>query len=89
LCLFFLPLAHSLVLWVTTSDGASLSLLGVASLLPRVGQSLAASLLVSYSVATLHNSSAVYLKMKLCSPWRGFHMRCSGHTPVSPWRACR
>jgi hypothetical protein len=61
----FLP---PLVPWMATSDGVSLLLLGVASLLPWVGQSLAASLLVAYGVVMLRISSVVYLKMLLCPP---------------------
>jgi hypothetical protein len=53
---------------MATSDGVTLLLFGVASLLPWVGQSLAASLLVAYGVVMLRISSVVYLKMFLCPP---------------------
>jgi hypothetical protein len=74
------PLTPSLALWMAMSDDASLSLLGVASLLPWVGQSLTASLLV----VTLRSSSVVFLETSLCSPWHGFHPWHSGHAPISP-----
>jgi hypothetical protein len=57
-----LTLAPSLVLRMTTSDDVSLPLLGVASLLPWVGRSSAALLLVVYGVAMLCSTSVVYLK---------------------------
>jgi hypothetical protein len=61
------PLLAALgALWpshTATADGVTLLLLGVASLLPQTGRSLAASLLVAYWVAMLLNSSMVYLKM--------------------------
>jgi hypothetical protein len=74
----FLP---PLVPWMATSDGVSLLLLGVASLLPWVGQSLAASLLVAYGVVMLCISSVVYLKMLLCPPKHGFLVQHSSHVP--------
>jgi hypothetical protein len=72
-------------LWMTTSGDASVPLLGVTSLLPRERQSLAATLLVAYWAVTLRNSSVVYLKMSLCSPWHGFCMQHLGCVPTSPW----
>jgi hypothetical protein len=50
---------------MVTSNDASLSLVGVTSLLLGAGKSLAASLLVAYWVVTLRNSLVVYLKMLL------------------------
>jgi hypothetical protein len=61
--LFLPPLEPFLASWTAMSDGASLSLLGVASLLPEVGKSLVTSLPVAYWAAMLRRSSVVYLKM--------------------------
>jgi hypothetical protein len=56
---------------MATSDGTSLPLLEVASLLPWAGCSSTASLLVAYLVATLCYSLVVYLKTSLCAPLAG------------------
>jgi hypothetical protein len=70
-------------------DGASLPLLGVASLLPEGRQNAATSLLVVYWTVTLCSSSVVNLKMSLRLPLHRSCVRHSGHTLVSPWPACR
>jgi hypothetical protein len=44
-------------------DGNALLLLGIASLSPRTGNGMAASLLVAYWAAMLSISQVVYLKM--------------------------
>jgi hypothetical protein len=74
-----------LLLQPLTSDGASLSLLGVASLLPCVGQSMIASYLVAHWVAMLCGSSNVLLKESVCLPCHGLCMLHSGSTPSPPW----
>jgi hypothetical protein len=53
-----------------TSDSASLSLLGVASLLLGVGQSSTTSLSTAYLAVTLCSSMVVYLKMSF-GAWKG------------------
>jgi hypothetical protein len=79
----------SLALWMLMSNGASLPLLRVTSLLPRGRQNSATSLLVVYWAAMLRNSLMMYLKMSLCLLWRESHVRRSGHALASPWWAYR
>jgi hypothetical protein len=57
-------------------DGAALLLLGTASLSPKTGGHLAASLLVVYWAPILSSSSVVYLKM-LFSAQKGGSYRAS------------
>jgi hypothetical protein len=80
----FLPaLASFLVSWTATLDGTTLLLLGVTSLLPRIGRDLAASLLLAYWVVMLSRSSVVYLKMLLCAQRAVVVVRhaCCSRTP--------
>jgi hypothetical protein len=58
------------------SDSDSLLLLKVASLLPGLGQSLAASFLVAYWAVTLYKSSEMYLKISY-DAWKGGGCRAS------------
>jgi hypothetical protein len=55
---------------MATWNDVSLSLLGVASLLPGAWRSSSTSLMVAYWVAMLHSSSVAYLKMSLVA-WTG------------------
>jgi hypothetical protein len=72
-----------------TSDDASLTLLGVSSLLPRVGQSMATSQLLVHWVEMPRGSSNVLLKKSLCLPYHGLCTWHSSSAPTLLWQAWR
>jgi hypothetical protein len=64
-------------------------LLGVSSLLPHVGQSMATSQLLVHWVEMPRGSSNVLLKKSLCLPYRGLCTWHSSSAPTLLWQAWR